>query len=38
MVGQYTMLSMFANSLGVALEDGYGPLPVDGRRSWPASA
>jgi 4-carboxymuconolactone decarboxylase len=31
-VGQYTMLSMFANGLGVALEDGYEPLPVDGRR------
>jgi alkylhydroperoxidase family enzyme len=26
-VGQYTMLSMFANGLGVALEDGYEPLP-----------
>jgi alkylhydroperoxidase family enzyme len=37
-VGQYTMLSMFANGLGVALEDGYEPLPVDGRRSRPASA
>ena len=37
-VGQYTMLSMFANGLGVALEEGYEPLPVDGRRSRPASA
>ncbi len=26
-VGQYTMLSMFANGLGVALEPGYEPLP-----------
>lgn len=26
-VGQYTMLSMFANGLGVALEPGYAPLP-----------
>lgn len=26
-VGQYTMLSMFANGLGVPLEDGYDPLP-----------
>jgi alkylhydroperoxidase family enzyme len=31
-VGMYTMLSMFANGLGVALEEGYEPLPVDGRR------
>ena len=31
-VGQYTMLSMFANSLGVVLEPGYEPLPVDGAR------
>ena len=31
-VGQYTMLSMFANSLGVALEPDYEPLPVDGTR------
>jgi 4-carboxymuconolactone decarboxylase len=34
-VGQYTMLSMFANALGVALEDGYEPLPADGRRRPP---
>jgi len=31
-VGQYTMLSMFANSLGVVLEDDYEPLPVGGKR------
>jgi 4-carboxymuconolactone decarboxylase len=31
-VGQYTMLSMFANSLGVQLESDYEPLPVDGVR------
>jgi alkylhydroperoxidase family enzyme len=31
-VGQYTMLSMFANSLGVVLEPDYEPLPVDGGR------
>ena len=31
-VGQYTMLSMFANSLGVVLEPDYEPLPVDGVR------
>ena len=31
-VGQYTMLSMFANSLGVALEPDYEPLPVSGIR------
>jgi alkylhydroperoxidase family enzyme len=31
-VGQYTMLSMFANSLGVVLESDYEPLPVDGVR------
>jgi 4-carboxymuconolactone decarboxylase len=31
-VGQYTMLSMFANSLGVVLEPGYEPLPIDGVR------
>ena len=31
-VGQYTMLSMFANSLGVVLEADYEPLPVDGVR------
>lgn len=27
-VGQYTMLSMFVNSSGVALEPGYEPLPT----------
>lgn len=37
-VGQYTMLSMFANGLGVALEEGYEPLPVDGRRVRPRPA
>jgi alkylhydroperoxidase family enzyme len=31
-VGQYTMLSMFANSLGVVLEPDYEPLPTDGAR------
>ena len=31
-VGQYTMLSMFANSLGVVLEPGYEPLPTNGSR------
>jgi alkylhydroperoxidase family enzyme len=31
-VGQYTMLSMFANGLGVVLEPDYEPLPVDGVR------
>ena len=31
-VGQYTMLSMFANSLGVVLEPDYEPLPVSGIR------
>ena len=31
-VGQYTMLSMFANSLGVVLEPDYEPLPVGGVR------
>jgi alkylhydroperoxidase family enzyme len=31
-VGQYAMLSMFANSLGVVLEPDYEPLPVDGVR------
>jgi alkylhydroperoxidase family enzyme len=31
-VGQYTMLSMFANGLGVVLEADYEPLPVDGVR------
>jgi len=31
-VGQYTMLSMFANSLGVVLEPDYEPLPLDGMR------
>jgi hypothetical protein len=31
-VGQYAMLSMFANSLGVVLEPGYEALPVDGVR------
>ena len=31
-VGQYTMLSMFANSLGVVLEPDYEPLPIDGVR------
>jgi alkylhydroperoxidase family enzyme len=31
-VGQYTMLSMFANSLGVALEPGYEPLPTNETR------
>jgi 4-carboxymuconolactone decarboxylase len=31
-VGQYTMLSMFANGLGVVLEPEYEHLPVDGRR------
>ena len=31
-VGQYTMLSMFANGLGVVLEPDYEPLPVDGAR------
>lgn len=31
-VGQYTMLSMFANGLGVVLEPDYEPLPVDGIR------
>ena len=28
-VGNYTMLSMVANSTGVSLEDGLPPLPVD---------
>lgn len=32
-VGQYAMLSMMANSLGVALEDGYERFPIDGRRA-----
>jgi 4-carboxymuconolactone decarboxylase len=32
-VGQYSMLSMIANGLGVVLEDGYEPLPA---RSGPA--
>jgi alkylhydroperoxidase family enzyme len=31
-VGQYTMLSMFANSLGVVLEPEYEPLPENGVR------
>ena len=31
-VGQYTMLSMFANSLGVVLEPDYESLPVAGVR------
>ena len=31
-VGQYTMLSMFANGLGVVLEPDYEPLPTDGVR------
>jgi 4-carboxymuconolactone decarboxylase len=31
-VGQYTMLSMFANSLGVVLEPNYEGLPANGRR------
>lgn len=35
-VGQYAMLSMFANCLGVVLEPGYEPLPVDGARRPPA--
>ena len=37
-VGQYTMLSMVANSTGVALEAGHSPLPEKGRLASPASA
>lgn len=36
-VGQYTMLSMVANSTGVALEEGHSPLPAKGRIASPAS-
>ena len=31
-VGQYTMLSMLANAMGVQLEPGHEPAPVEGRR------
>jgi 4-carboxymuconolactone decarboxylase len=36
-VGQYTMLSMVANSTGVALEPGHSPLPAKGRLPSPRS-
>jgi 4-carboxymuconolactone decarboxylase len=36
-VGQYTMLSMVANSTGVALEAGHSPLPAKGRLPAPRS-
>lgn len=36
-VGQYTMLSMVANSTGVALEAGHSPLPEKGRIASPGS-